>query len=38
MIKYVNEQMQESNVDFKIKNCNALDSEAVDKVIDTSLC
>ncbi len=33
MIDYVNQQMQGSSADFKIAECNALDSEKVDEVI-----
>jgi tRNA1(Val) A37 N6-methylase TrmN6 len=34
MINYVSEQMQGSNANFKIKECNALDVKNVDKVVD----
>ncbi|SFV89592.1 Sensor protein fixL [hydrothermal vent metagenome] len=34
MIDYVNGKMQESNADFKISECNALDAQKVDEVVD----
>ncbi|WP_122952069.1 class I SAM-dependent methyltransferase [Bathymodiolus thermophilus thioautotrophic gill symbiont] len=34
MINYVNEKMQGSSADFKIRECSALDAKNMDKVID----
>lgn len=33
MIEYVNQEMQNSKADFKIKECNALESKKVDEII-----